>query len=145
MQVFSRFDDDFREADRRRRDVVILERLQRPRRGLFLGQNRVRRRIYFFQVVGADELLQKGDVRVVRLIQREALRKILEQTSVGVFRMLNYRRVWLERNVDRRDRVLLRPRSCANATANPSQSPTVMMTSKCLCVGLCSSRVVVPI
>ena len=72
-------------------------------------QNCVRRRKYLVQVVRADELLQQGDVRVVRRIQREALRKILEQTSVGVPRMMNHRRVWLERNVDRRHRVLLRP------------------------------------
>src|SRR5262249_30702384 len=37
MQIFSRFDYDSREANRRRRDIVILERLQRPCRGFSLA------------------------------------------------------------------------------------------------------------
>jgi hypothetical protein len=57
MQVFSRFDYDPREADRRRGDVVILEGLQRPCCGLLFGQNRIRRRKYLVQVVRANELL----------------------------------------------------------------------------------------
>ena len=47
-----------REPDRRGRDVVILECLQRPRRGVFLGHNCGCRRIYLVQLVRADELLQ---------------------------------------------------------------------------------------
>jgi hypothetical protein len=52
MQVFSRFDYDPREADRRRGDVVILERTQRPCRGLLFGQDRVRCRKYLVEVDG---------------------------------------------------------------------------------------------
>ena len=115
MQVFSRLDYDPREADRRRGDVVILESLQCPCGGLLLGQNRVRRRKYLVEVVCADELLQHSDVRVVRLIQSKALRERLEQTSVGVLRVLKHRRVGFERDVDRCHGILLRDGSLGEA------------------------------
>jgi hypothetical protein len=46
----------------------------------------------------------------VRLIQRKALWKRLEQTSVGVLGVLHHRRVGFERDVDRSHRILLRNR-----------------------------------
>ena len=66
-------------------------------------------------VVRADELLQHSDVRVVRLIKSKALRKRLEQTSVGILRVLKHRRVGFERDVDRRHRILLRDGHRGNA------------------------------
>src|SRR5947208_16927043 len=57
MQVISRFDDDSRKPNRGSWDVVVLERLQRPRRWLLFSQNRVRRRKHLIEVVRADELL----------------------------------------------------------------------------------------
>src|SRR5271163_1890281 len=91
MQVVSWFDYDSREAERRRRDVVILERLQRPCRGLLFGHNRVRRRKYLVEVLRAHELLRHRDVRMVRLIQSKALRERLSEANVGGHRVLNHR------------------------------------------------------
>lgn len=89
-------------------DVVILERLQRPCRGLFLDHDRVRRLKYLVEIVGADKLLQDTDMGVVRLIQRKAFGERLEQPGVGIFGVLNHRRVGFECDVDRRHRILLR-------------------------------------
>ena len=74
----------------------------------FLDHNRVRRRKYLVEVVRTDKLLQDTDVRVVRLIQCKAFGERLEQTGVGVFSVLNHRRVGFECDVDRRHRILLR-------------------------------------
>src|SRR5690349_22048767 len=54
MQVCGRFDHDARKAKRRVWDVVILERFQRPLRGLLFGHDRIRRRKYLVEVVRAD-------------------------------------------------------------------------------------------
>ncbi|MFZ3352650.1 MAG: hypothetical protein WA268_17500 [Xanthobacteraceae bacterium] len=64
--------------------------------------------INLLQVIGSDELLQQGNVRVVRLIQRKALRERPEQSSVGILRVLYHRRVGFERDVDCCHRILLR-------------------------------------
>src|SRR3984885_4862205 len=57
MQVFRWFDDDPSEADRRRGDIVIFERLKRPRLGFLFVKDGLRRGIYPVEIIRADKLL----------------------------------------------------------------------------------------
>jgi hypothetical protein len=93
------------EADRRRGDIVIFERLQRPCLGLLFVKDSLRRSIYLVEIIRADELLQYRDVWVVRRIQGETLGKGFEQPGVVGRRVLDHCRVGFERDVDRCDGV----------------------------------------
>jgi hypothetical protein len=108
MQAFGRLDDDARDAERRRRQIVVLDRLQRPGCRLFLGENRARRRIDLVERSGADELLKHRDMRMVVLVERKALRVDAEQAGVRGRGVLDHRVVRLKDDVDRRDRLFLR-------------------------------------
>jgi len=60
------------------------------------------------KIAGRDKACEYRDVRVVRVVQREALGEILQQGGVGCLGVTDHRLVRLKGNVDRRDRVLWR-------------------------------------
>jgi hypothetical protein len=131
VQVVSRFDDDSRNANRRGWDVVVFERFQRPCRRLLSGKDRVRRGEHLVEVVGADKLLQDGNMRVMRRIQSKTLREGLQQTGVVGHRVLNHCRVRFERDVDRRHRSGCATAPWTNAIADPSPRPMPANTPGC--------------
>ena len=102
-----------------------------------LCKDALRRGIYLVEIIRADKLLQHRDVWVVRLVEREPLRKGLEQMRVGGLRVLDHRRVGFERDVDRRHRVLLGDRPLDKRHRQPQPEPKggddfQMFTHACL-------------
>ena len=67
------------------------------------GQNPADGGIDLFEVRGANEPLNEDDVRTVRRIQGEILRKDLEQAGVVGLGVLEHRGVRLQEDVDGRD------------------------------------------
>ena len=92
-QIFCRLDDDAGDAEWRRGNVVVLDRLEPPDCRSFLGENRVGGGVDLIEIGGADELLEQGDVRVVCRVQREAPRIGFEQAGVVGLGLPNHRRV----------------------------------------------------
>ncbi len=104
-QFRGRFDDDAREAQVLVRHVVVFESFQLQAGHLGAGEDFADGGIHFVKILGEDETLHQGDVRAVRGVERETLRKYFEQAFVYGLRMLNHRRIRLQQDVDGGDSV----------------------------------------
>lgn len=107
-QVGRWFDHDPAQADRPQRDVVVFERGQFSGGVSFLRQDPVGCVVDRGKIGSRDKTGEYRDVRMVRLVQREALGEILQQGGIRRLGVTDHRLARLEGNVDRRDRGLRR-------------------------------------